>query len=281
MTPTATLALDRTTVSLSESVRATVVIEGASPLVVAAPQELLASEAAAAWRVRPVGPAAVEELPNGRERWVQEYRLDPYIPGESVPVAFAPIEAASGGGLSIRVETAPQTVRVQTAIKQPKPEDARPVTGIEVLPPAPAPHLWSFALAVALGVAVVLAVMVVLLRSRRKAPPLTPAEWANSELANLEQNLNTDMTITATFADRLAEIIRIFVARQYGVPATRFTTAELAAAEPLLPGDIIPLLVRCDLAKFAGQPPTPVECWELLTRTRAIVAAEADADVRT
>src|SRR2546430_11310043 len=54
------------------------------------------------------------------------------------PTLFrSPFEVAAGGGPAERVEAAPQTVRVTTALKDPKPADARPVTGVEELPPAP------------------------------------------------------------------------------------------------------------------------------------------------
>src|SRR5437764_3781887 len=155
---TASLTLDRTAVPLSEPVRATVTVEGPAPLVVAAPPDVLAGASAEAWRVRPAGSASTEQLPGGRERWTQAYRLDPYVPGEAVPVAFAPFEVTAGGGPAERVEVAPQAVRVTTALKDPKAADARPVTGVEEPPPAPAAGGWPAGLIVAVAAVVLLAV---------------------------------------------------------------------------------------------------------------------------
>jgi hypothetical protein len=281
MTPSvaATLTLDRTSAGLSDSVRATVSFEGPAPLVVAAPKDPLAGAAAEAWRVRPAGPAAVEKLPDGRERWAQVYRLDPYVPGDAVPVAFAPFEVAAGGGPGERVEVRPQTVTVRTGLKDPKPADARPVTGVEDPPAGPVDTGgWAIVPAVSVAAVLLLAVATVLVRRKRPLPPPTPGEWVGREFTAIEQELMASRLAPAEFADRLATAVRGFVERQYGVPATRRTTGELAAAEPLRPGGVVPvdavrpLLERCDLAKFAGRPPTPEECQELLAKARVAVA---------
>src|SRR5437764_3058020 len=111
---TASLTLDRTAVPLSEPVRATVTVEGPAPLVVAAPPDLLAGASAEAWRVRPAGPAGTEQLPGGRERWTQAYRLDPYVPGEAVAGAVAPVAGGGGGGPAGRVRGGPPAGRAPT-----------------------------------------------------------------------------------------------------------------------------------------------------------------------
>jgi hypothetical protein len=279
MTPAATLTLDRTAVPLSESVRATVSIEGPAPLVVAAPKGLLAGASAEAWRVRPAGLAAVEQLPGGRERWVQVYRLDPYVPGKEVPVAFAPFEVAAGGGPAARVTVGEKAVAVSTALKEPKAADARPVTGIEELPPVPAggPDLATAAGVV--GALFVAALAVVLWMHRRfRSPVVTPADRASHELTALADRLAAGAIAPAAFADHLAAAVRTFVQRRYGVAATRMTTAELAAAEPAPPAGVLPVLERCDLAKFAGREPTADECRELLEQCRAVVAAGGTVD---
>lgn len=280
MTPaaTATLTLDRTSASLSDAVRATVAVEGPAPLVVAAPKEPLAGAAAEAWRIRPAGPAAVEKLPGGRERWAQTYRLDPYVPGDAVPVAFAPFEVAAGAGPAARVEVPPQTVAVRTGVKDPKPADARPITGVEDPPAGPAAGGgWPVVPAVSVAAVVLLVVAAVLVRRKRAPTPPAPAEWAGRELAAIEADLAAGRLAPADLADRLAAAVRGFLERRYGVPATRRTTGELAAAEPTPPGGAVPVdavrpvLERCDLAKFAGRPPSPDECRELLAQARAAI----------
>jgi hypothetical protein len=274
MTPTAVLTLDRTTVSLSESLRATITVEGAAPLVVSAPKDVLTGAAAEAWRVRPAGPATVEQLPGGRERWLQAYRLDPYVPGEAVPAAFAPFEVTAGGGPAVRLTVDAREVRVETAIKQPKAADARPVTGIEELPPVPT-TTWDPATALGVAGAVLTLTLAAVLWTRRRFrnPAVSPADWANRELDTLGERLAAATITPGLFAERLAVVVRAFLQRRSGVPATRMTTAELAAADPPLPGDVVLVLERCDLAKFAGQEPTAEECRELLERIRNVVVA--------
>jgi hypothetical protein len=279
MTPTAVLTLDRNAVPLSESVRATVAVEGPAPLVVAAPKELLAGGSAEAWRVRPAGPAAVEQLPGGRERWVQAYRLDPYVPGEKVPVAFAPFEVTAGGGPAVRLTVEPRDVHVSTALKEPKAADARPVTGIEELPPVPAGGSELTAAAGVVGALFVASLAVVLwMRRRFRSPVVTPADWANHEFADLADRLAAGTITPERFAERLAAAVRTFTQRRYGLPATRMTTAELAAAEPAPPADVLPILERCDLAKFAGLEPTADECREMLAAARTVIAAGGAVD---
>jgi hypothetical protein len=76
----------------------------------------------------------------------------------------------------------------------------------------------------------------------------------------------------------LADVLRTFVERRYGLPATKRTTGELSAAESAVAGGVVPVLERCDLAKFAAAPPTADECRELLARARAVVASGGNAD---
>lgn len=275
---TATLTLDRTAARLSDTVHATVALEGPGPFVVTPPKELLADESAAAWLAAPAGPAAVTKLPGGRERWEQAYRLSPFQPGDPLPVRFAPFEVAAGGGPAAAVELPPREVTVRTVITEANPADARPVTGIEELPPSPdtGPPVLGVAPVVAVAAVVLLAAAAVILRNRRRSPPLPAPEWAARELKALEQNLAADRITTAVFAERLADVLRTYVERRFGLPATRQTTAELlATAGPDLPADAVrTVLDRCDLAKFAGRVPDRDESKELLVRSREALVVQ-------
>jgi hypothetical protein len=55
--PTATVATDRTTLGLSESLLATLTVEGPAPLRVDPPTPLLLPDSDRNWRIRPAGPA--------------------------------------------------------------------------------------------------------------------------------------------------------------------------------------------------------------------------------
>lgn len=272
-----TVSFDRQAVRLSESVRVTLAVEGPAPLRVEPPepQKLLAGEAAAAWRIRPAGGVTVDDLPGGRQRWSQAYRLDPYVAGEQVPVAFAPIGVAAGGATAAQPVTWPAAeVKVTTAIADAKAEAARPVTGIEELPPRPGDDPgaagWPFVAGLGAVFAAVLAVVLVR-RWRAKPPPVPPGPWAARELGRI--------TLGPETADRVAAVIRGFVERRHGLPASQRTTAELLAAcdGAAWPVETVAglreVLERCDRARFAGGELSPDDAAGLIASAKAWVTA--------
>jgi hypothetical protein len=271
--PTGTLTLDRDAARLSDTVRATVTVEGAAPLVVTPPAEVLAGDTAAAWAVTPDGPAAVEPLPGGRERWVQAYRLSPFLPGDGLAVRFAPFPVAAGGA-NAEVAFPERSVTVRTAITDPKPADARPITGVEDPPgpPAGGAGVLGVVPVVSVAAAVLLIVGAAVARRRRKPVPPTPAAWAEAALAAAEKELEAETIPPALFADRLADVLRGYVERRYGLPATRRTTGELlAAAGADLPADAVRAVLEwADLAKFAGRVPAADECRRRAADARAV-----------
>jgi hypothetical protein len=272
---TAAVTAEPRTVRLSESVRVTLSVEGAAPLRVELSNEVLDEESAAAWRARPAGPATVTDRPGGRQRWARTYRFDPYLSGQPLRLGFAPATARAG------TDPQPQTVawepvNVTVTTEVTAATEPRPTTGIEDLPPIGAPTNSlrdRIAVFAGLGVAVVLAgaVGAWLLRKRRRGPPPSPEEWAAARLDELTPD-------DPTFADRLSDVLRTFLERRSGLPATRRTTAELlTAVEPdAIPVELVrPVLERCDAAKFAGLDPTPDERRQLLADARAIVTPVA------
>lgn len=248
----ASATADRGAVTLSEAVRVTLALEGPAPLRVDLPARLLAADANELWRVRADGAATLEPLPNGRARWRQVYRLDPWTPpellGTSQQVAFNPVtvngRATAWPAVAVTVE------RAGGKAAPPLPE-ARPVTTIESLPPPDdppprPPRSWVPMVVVALACAALIAVLV----RRRRAKPVPPGEWARGELAK-----------PGADGERVAAVLRAFVERRFGIPATALTTAELsaAAAEQRWPVEeaeaLRAVLDECDRAKFAGHAP--------------------------
>jgi hypothetical protein len=275
-TVTATAKADRESIRLSDTVRVTLTLEGPDPLRVDLPEPLLAKEAAAAWRVRPAGPPVVEALPGGRERWSRPYRFDPYLPGDPARIVFAPIMVTAGtANRSDEVQGPVVEVKVQTTLTAAKPDDARPVTGIETLPPVmPGDSGSGVWLVIAVPAALFLAGLLVGLRKRwlAKRRPLPAPAWAAAEFDRLGGESGV------AFADRLAAVLRGYVERRYGVPAPRLTTAELAAEAGRAgwPADgLRELLDRCDRAKFAGEAPDAAEARELLARAREWVSSQS------
>lgn len=281
-----------TSIWLSESTQLTLTLVGPAPLQVELPEkpeQLLTAESALAWQIRPTASAAVKTLPDGREEWTRPYRLSPYLAAEKVPIAFAPIKVRAGSDANAQEVTWPAgEVRVQTRINELKGDNARSITGIEELPAPPQPHPaavgWQFIAGLGSVFAVVLAWAIVR-KWRAKPPPLPPTEWAARELDRLERDLSSGHATGRAVADRIADVVREFVERRYGLPARKLTTAELltltecervnwpSGATTPLRG----LLDRCDRAKFAAEFPDEVEAEKLIGSAREWVASDHQA----
>ena len=237
------LTLDTAECRLSDSVRATLAVEGPAPLRVTVPPQVLADESAAAWRARVVGRPTVTDLGGGRQRWTLTLRLDPYLRGDSLAVAFVPFEAVAGADPTPRAIGWPRkTIKVWSAATVT--DDVRPVTGIEPTPPAPAAAAnWTGPVLALTAVAVAgVAIAIVRNRHRRRVPP-TPLELVGRRLN------------AATDAAAVADAVRRYVETAFAVPATRLTTTELRTQLNGIPDEagtaLVSLLERCDGAKFA------------------------------
>lgn len=252
----ATAVPDRNRILLSEPVRVALTIEGPAPMrnAVELPDPLLTADADGSWRIRPDGAVEIAALPNGRERWRRVYRLDPYAPGKPLRATFAPITVHG------RPLKGPLTVEVtveRTGGDAPLPE-ALPVTSVEDLPPALRSPREPFpALAITGAVVAGAVLLAAAWRRRRRTKPVPPGAWARGALAELERAGAGG----AEVAGRVADILRRFVERRFGIPAPRLTTSELdgVVGAQGWPADDVralrALLDACDLAKFAGTAP--------------------------
>jgi hypothetical protein len=276
---TATATADRTAIRLSDHLRVTFTVEGATPLHVELPKDLLSGEATTAWRIRASGPATTEPLADGRERWSQTYRLDPYLPGD-LRLTFAPASVRAGAALRPVEPAWPALdVKVQTALAGARADSARPVTPVEELPAGPPeqPELVGWYVGGATTLLFAAAVLAALRRRWRERRALPPGEWAAAEFDRLER----DRPAGGPFAERLAAVLREYVERRFGVPAPRLTTTELLveAERGAWPADSVAVLrevlERCDRAKFAGEAPEEAEVVQLLQRGREWVSAQS------
>lgn len=258
MNPTLTIVADRAALRLSDSAAVTVTVEGVAPLRVEVPAELLAGASADIWRIVPTGPARTEQLPGGRERWVQQYRVDPYQPGAGLPLEFNPFRVKAGPAVeSVPLSDRPLSMTVETNLVGAKADDARPATGVEPVPPPTGesgglPAVWAVSAAALLMLAVGIVAGV---RRRRRVPPVPPGAEAVAALA----------AEPPPSPDRVAEILRRFLARRFGLPAGTTTAPELLAevtartdwtAERV--AELGAILAAGDVAKFAGTPPESV-----------------------
>lgn len=272
-------APDRPRITLSEAVRITVTIEGPAPLRVEVPEKVLAPESSLTWEIHPDGPAKVEPIEKGRERWTQTFRLKPWLPGEKVAIAFAAFKVTAGNALNPQSLTLPATaIAVITGVAEPKPENARPVTGIEELPPLIVEPPDRVGWLIVGGVTTVFALAVLAaLRRKRRTKPLAPHEWAAAEFDRLERAGAAGREL----ADRLAGVLREFVERRFGLPAPRLTTSELliecerAGWSVEAATSLREVLDRCDRAKFAGDAPDAAEGAELRARARLLASGVA------
>ena len=273
--PVAGRVPDRAKIALSESVKVTFTVEAAAPLRVERGGKLLAAEAEPLWSVKLAGPAKVESAGAGRERWTQTVEFSPWVPGETVPLGFAPVKVTAGGALNPTTVTWDRLdIRVQTAVAEADPKHARNVTGIEDLPPLPVdpPDRVGWLIAAGTAGLFLVAVLVALRRRWTAAAVVPPDAWAATEFDRLERDAVTGREL----ADRLADVLREFVERRFGLPAPRLTTAELIAAWPTDDaGELRELLERCDRAKFAGDAPDQLEGGELVRKSREWAAGRA------
>lgn len=251
----ASAAVEPKRTTLSGSVRVAVSIEGPSPLLVEPPKQLLSADANAAWHIRPdnSGRPAIARTADGRERWQQVYRLDPYQFGESLVITFTPFTV---NGQLVRIPAV--EVAVSKTVAGADAGAARPVTPPEDVPPPPPPPEGTPVLAwVACAVGLMcVAVLVAARAQRRKARPVPPREWALAELAELEAGSASG----AEVARRVSEVLRRFIELRFAIPATMLTTAELLAAAqqgwPVEEADALRVVLdECDRAKFAGDAP--------------------------
>jgi len=260
---------------LSDTLRVTLIVEGPAPLRVEFPkkrlisgqeiEQYLADESNRDWKIARGGTAPKSPLGNERERWVQEFQLEPYVARGPTTILFAPITVNGHvmPGPSCDVTVNPPAIEA-------KPGAAMTITGIEELPPAtpPAGSSWSWvwaavvaALAVAAGIA---------WRARRRLEPLPPREWASAALDALERA----GVLGSALVEGVAATLRGFIDRCFGIPATKLTTEELLVAAqqatwPVEQTDLLRrLLEECDRAKFAGDIPDDEGCRGLLARAR-------------
>jgi hypothetical protein len=265
--------VDRDTVPLSSSIAVTLSLEGPAPLRIEPPSSWLTAESAEIWHVSRVEPSQVRVLPDGRERWSIVLHVDPFVPGEAVPLQFAPAKVTAGADVEPRpVPWDGLEIRVVTALAGPEVEP-RNATGIETLPDVPLPTdshpnrvIVAFAVLVTAGVMLLLARR---LHRRESEPP-------HVELFRELDRLEGDSTPQAF--ERLSHALRTFLERQANIPATRLTTAELVVQAERAEGwlgqnasEVRFVLEQCDRVKFAREPATVDDCRRLIERTRVLV----------
>jgi hypothetical protein len=281
-----TLEADRRTMPIDGALRLTLTVEAPAGTVVTLP--------AVADRLGPFlvasgsAPAASSAGP-GRERWRQDYVLEAEGAGElSLPQLV--VTAREPDGPAARtLATAPVAIAVTSLL----PAEVDFTAYKDIAPPIelpPAGPLWLVWPAALLTLALAALALLLWRRRRRPAPAARPAELphllALAELDRLEHRLPADWPATEQFYVRLADILRRYVARGFGISAPTQTTEELLAAAATADGPLAargPLigtvLAHCDLVKFARGHPPPAAAPTNLHDARTFVEQTAEPQV--
>jgi hypothetical protein len=282
-TTTVRAELDQEAIELSGSLALTFTVEGKAPLEIEPIKTVTASKA---WLVSPVGAPETTSLPKGRMRWRQAFRLSP-LQDKEVPLPLEPLQCRAGGGDRAQVVWKPFAVKVSTVVASTSLSGLKDIAPPEQLPEPPTWPRWPFVLLAALVVGIGVGVVFVRRARNRPAPSpieLPPRDWALQELSRLETQLPSGPGQVERYHTLLADVIRHYLERRFGIHASEQTSAEFlhALAEtgqlpPPQQDELRAFFERCDLAKYARADYSPEECRLAVELARTFVEQTAQA----
>ncbi len=160
-------------------------------------------------------------------------------------------------------------------------EDIRPPREAIVIPDteSPGPLRWLVLAAILTGAGVGLWLW--MKRFRPPGPKVTPLDQARETLHAI--NSQRETLTSGELAEKTADVVRHFIAGQFGIAAPRRTTEEFlrslttAGPSPLTPHlEVLGgFLTTCDHAKFAGSDFDPVQRYALIETAGRFVQAAA------
>jgi hypothetical protein len=272
----ATLQIDKTTLPLSGRLQVTLTIEGLVPLEVELPGSVASPKEL--WLEQAAGPPETAALPNQRQRWRQRFRLEP-LGTKEMPLQIAPLRfRAARADVWQELAWKPVTIQVTTTVEEPSVKAMRDITPIEPVPPTESPPYALVAGAVAAVVLLLLLLRITLRRRPRPIPELSASEWAARELDCIDAlDLPTEHEVER-FHVLVSDVLRQYVERRFGLPATGQTTTEFlerVRGSTLLAAHqqeaLREFLRQCDLAKFARAEFSPFECKALARIARDFI----------
>lgn len=288
---TVTLRLDKTTVALvDDRLTMTLIVEGPAPVEVKLPdaknKETWVSPALA-WKEYP-GTPDLTKLPNGRERWQLVIAIDPQVPRE-VPLQVNLLPFRVGNGERLQEQTWKSipiavTSHIGTAPEEASLKNLHDISSIEAVPPLP--DYRPYYIGGGIAAIALLGLTLALWQLRRKGieptPVLTPAEWALAELKRIDALDLPGEHEVERFHVLVSDVLRHYLERRYGLPATEQTTAEFldglrrsALLTPDQQDALRSFLAQCDLAKFARAEFSPFECKALDRLARDFIRQSA------
>ena len=226
--------------------------------------------------------AYVTELPptEGANRWRYTFQLARYEPGTFV--VEAPEWTIAEGEPALVGETKKVKLTGAKKLDSDQPGEIRGLKG-----PAWTPWPLWFYVAGLLALLLVFAVLRSLFRGLQsrltrepEVIPLTPYEWAQKELDELDKAGLLDRDQTQLYSERLSDVLRGYLARQHQLPVLERTTSELlkvlraAGFSDEKRRRIKGILELADLVKFAKRHPTSEEARAQLKETESLLEEE-------
>lgn len=210
------------------------------------------------WRLLKASPLITTPGKQDLVRLERTLVFEPLAPGASV-LQMEPVwlRLPSEQGKSLTLP--PVVVQVHTRVTEADLAKLREAVAVEKPPASPPPADWWWLALMAAGLA--LAGLGLLGWRRWRAPRAArpPEEVALSQLERLGRLGLHERGLSERFHTLLANIVRSYLERKYGLPARRRTTPEFlqevqsdAPLDPQVRAFLADFLRRCDLIKFAG-----------------------------
>ena len=284
---------DKDTITIAERLNLKVIVEADQGIDVDLPSF---GEQMDEFTIRDFHEMPVEQLANGRRRWVQQYDLDIFLSGEyhvpAVTVHYRdhrdqPVNGDAASTQAAEAEptgelsTEPFAITVTSLLEgEFDPAEFRDVKGVAELP-RERTWTWVAWTAAAIGGLVVLAMIAMLVRRSRKparVPVIEPHVWAMNQLrALLDENL-IEAGRVREFYYRLNEVTRTYIELRFGLMAPERTTEEFLAnlrtSDVLSAGHksaLADFLAACDMVKYALYEPGDAEIERVFNTARDFI----------
>lgn len=226
----------RARLQLSDTLEVELVVEGPAPLQVEPSSSWLTVASQRDWGVMTVGTHRLHSIGSQRERWVQHLRMEPFVPGTTQLIAFAPMRVNGreypGPVLEVDVLTGvdPQKDKIGSVVWPAEEQDP-------AFTPPPQWTGWGWTGVLSAGL-VLMGAAGLVWSCQRRSVRLSPRQWAWQKLGEWEywltrkwpQEYEVRTLGIGRIAAEVSAIVREYIRRRWGWPAPCWTTAELLAA---------------------------------------------------